>query len=323
MKGLYVHIHPANFPDRASALAFCFDRPRRNARTALEKAVRRTSLNPDDVVVLSGPRTRTIIEALVLESFLDIAERRFWRFDETHNTQILMFTFAGEKRLHTGAPAFVPDPASPDSLPPQRYFVQPQSVGESKGVSNDDDLTLLLDRWQGDSLVSAGLTFFLTEPACLQLKRIGARGYRTKRALTVLRKKTKTICQQADLPPFFHLRPSNFWTDAPPGRDDLTGESSTEIVVSERAMAVLQQCGLKHAKIRPFRSPITPEDRALFQNIWNRANQLQTAPLGIPSAAGPRQPAAGRYSTSVPTVDRSKANPDRKTGRNSRPGRSL
>ena len=136
-----------------------------------------------------------------------------------------------------------------------RYFtIEPEVAG---GLGDRSEVRhvggrLQVDRlhyefhgWLGDSLLESTPCFIVTEDAANALLRAAATGIRFEAVEVSRSREFDELEPGCELPAFWWLV-----VDGQAGRDDFGMDAELVLVVSEAALSVLRQVGLRHASIQ-------------------------------------------------------------------------
>lgn len=140
-----------------------------------------------------------------------------------------------------------------------RYFsLEPEAPGgmddECKGdfsarIPTIDELVMYFDDWLGDDLLTCHPAFFVTAQMASRLRASSMTGY----TLAPMRVKRSELFEDLhengslELPEFVWLQ-----VRGDPGVDDFGLTERTVLVVSDRALSILQKGRLNHCDIAPF-----------------------------------------------------------------------
>ena len=135
-----------------------------------------------------------------------------------------------------------------------RYFnIEPEvagGLGDRSEVRHVDG-RLQVDRlhyefhgWLGDCLVESTPCFIVTKDAASALLRVAATGIRFQAVEVSRSREFEELQPECELPAFSWLV-----VDGQAGRDDFGMDAELVLVVSEPALRVLRQVGLRHASV--------------------------------------------------------------------------
>lgn len=103
------------------------------------------------------------------------------------------------------------------------------------------------DGWLGDALVESFPAFIVTEAASEALIAAGLTGVEFSEAEIATTETFREFYPGRDLPSFVWLKPVG-----QAARDDFGTAADGRLVVSQRALDVLRECGLDHAVVEAF-----------------------------------------------------------------------
>lgn len=105
------------------------------------------------------------------------------------------------------------------------------------------------DGWLGDALVESTPCYIVTERLAAEIGRSQLTGASFDRVETSKSEQFEELYPGRELPKFLWLK-----VVGSPGRDDFGVTPDLRLVVSERALAVLEDVGIAHALVEPFES---------------------------------------------------------------------
>ena len=104
-----------------------------------------------------------------------------------------------------------------------------------------------MEGWLGDAILESFPAFILTEEAKQGLLEIGVTGVDFADVTVTTSDEFSELYPNRALPPFAWLKPQGN-----PGQDDFGVASDGRLVISERALKVLQKFGIENAVVEPF-----------------------------------------------------------------------
>ena len=136
------------------------------------------------------------------------------------------------------------------------FYIEPEvagGLGENTAMDRSvhppivSRLHYEFDGWLGEALLTSFPCFIVTEGAESKLQSIGATGIRFDKVEVTTSEEFQDFHPNRQLPKFVWLQ-----VVGRPGRDDFGVAKNHRLVVSERALKVLEGLGISNALVTPF-----------------------------------------------------------------------
>lgn len=108
-------------------------------------------------------------------------------------------------------------------------------------------LHYVFDVWLGDGLLESFPCFIATDSAMQKLQNAGVTGIEPKPVEVTASEEFHDLYPDKKLPFFVWMQ-----VEGIPGLDDFGIAKDLRLVISERALDIIKQCGLDHATLAPF-----------------------------------------------------------------------